>query len=166
MQTRSWNFVDDGQVVGFHRGSVPGRPRWTVALWSTFAFFIDLLLLAGATCAVFLVLLKLGPAHGAISLRAFFHVFGLEFALTTLALFVSYLVSTRMVAGCTVGEWASGLRLGEPRHRLSRDYTLKVAQRMLILLVTGLVVLPVLSLLTGIDWAGRICGLPLVQHRG
>lgn len=77
-------------------------------------------------------------------------------------LFSSYLLVSRIFWGCTVGEWACGLRLGVPRQRFLSNYSLKVLGRFLLVLSTGVITLKILSYLTGQDWAGKLSGLPLI----
>lgn len=120
---------------------------------------IDLLLVFAAACfmgVLAMLLLKVRTAGFA----------GLNDQMGLAACFVglysAYLLVLRVFIGCSVGEWACGLRLGEPRHRLADDYSLRVLGRFLIVATTGFVVLPVLSLFTGQDLAGKLAGLPLV----
>lgn len=150
------------QTVSFHRGSSSRKRRWRLVAWSAVAGMIDLLIMTSVLCLVaFLTLLFFRSSN--IGSPGFFEIGPM--AVFALALYSSYILVLRVLAGCTMGEWACGLRLGEPRHRLSDDYSLRVIGRFFIIAVTGFILLPVLSLCTGRDWAGKLCGLPLVELR-
>ena len=162
--SRSWNFVHGGEPIGFHRGPRGGRRGWILMAWSLFAAVVDLLIAFSLTCffaVLFMGVAGVSPKVVSVFFRAVSpEALGLCFVLV----FSSYLLFLRVFAGCTVGEWACGIRLGEPRHRMARDYTFKVVQRFLIVSLSGGVVLPLVSLVMGKDLAGRLSGLPLVQH--
>jgi hypothetical protein len=72
-----------------------------------------------------------------------------------------YLITTRAFLGCSIGEGACGLRLGKPLERQASNYVLRVILRNTVVVVTGVVVLPVLSLLTRKDLQGLISGVSL-----
>lgn len=162
---RNWNFVQDSPPVAFHRGGSSSRgPRWMLLAWSAFAAVVDFLICFSITCFVtYLFVFVSGVSFTAVS-RFIQHQFLLGYAGCVLLVFTCYLLTFRVFAGCTVGEWACGIRLGEPRHRISNDYSLRVLQRFMLVTVTGVVTLPVLSLIVGEDMAGRLSGLPLVQQ--
>ncbi len=71
------------------------------------------------------------------------------------------MISIRSLLGFTIGEWACDLRLGQPHERLRNNYVIKVMLRSSLILLTGVVTLPVLSLLLGRDLAGVLSGLRL-----
>ena len=74
-----------------------------------------------------------------------------------------YLVATRLFLGQTPGEWVFDQRLGRPEQVGRSVYSLKVAARSLLVMATGLVVLPLISWIWGKDFAGRAVGLSLVR---
>lgn len=76
-----------------------------------------------------------------------------------------YLLTLRCFFGFTIGEWACDLRLGQPHQRFMRSYPVKVFTRVTLIVGTGLFALPLLSFLTGRDWAGKITGLFLISLR-
>lgn len=63
--------------------------------------------------------------------------------------------------GATIGEWTCSLRLGQPWQRLQSGYILKVLLRTTLIMATGIVTLPLLSLLFKRDLAGDISGLKI-----
>lgn len=145
-----------------HHNSSSRKPRWALTAWSMAASVIDLLLVFAAACfmGIFvMLLLKIKAMNFSQSPINDY----LGFALCFVGLYSGYLLLLRVFIGCSIGEWACGLRLGEPRHRLADDYSLRVLGRFLIVATTGFVILPVLSLFMGQDVAGKLAGLPLVM---
>lgn len=164
MPPREWNFVQDLPQTTFHRGSSSRRPKWMLLVWSGFATTVDLLLSFSLACLfawVVVMMAKVPPRQASAFIQ---HDFRWGFILSVAAFYACYLLVFRVFAGCTIGEWACGIRLGEPRHRISNDYSLRVIQRFVLVSLTGVVTLPILSLFIGDDMAGRLSGLPLVQH--
>lgn len=144
-----------------HHSSSSRRPRWALTAWSMAAGLIDLLLVFAAACFMaILAMLLLKIRNMSFHQSPMNDYLGL--ALCFVGLYSGYLLLLRVFIGCSIGEWACGLRLGEPRHRLADDYSLRVLGRFLIVATTGFVILPVLSLFMGQDVAGKLAGLPLV----
>lgn len=161
---RNWNFVQDTPPVAFHRGSNSRRPRWVLLAWSGFATLVDLLICFSLT-VLFMYLVVAIAGVSSASVSAFIKTqFKAGFVACVFLMYASYLLTLRVFAGCTIGEWACGIRLGEPRHRIANDYSLRVIQRFFLVFVTGIITLPILSLIVGEDMAGRLSGLPLVQQ--
>ena len=78
-----------------------------------------------------------------------------------LAIIWTYLIFMRIFIGASVGELTCGLRLGQPLQRFQFNYFFKVILRTTLILATGVVVIPVISLLFARDIAGDICGLKI-----
>ena len=162
MPARSWSFVGGGAPLGYGHGSSSRKRNWALMAWSLFAATVDILLAFSLTCffaVIFIAISGVNPGQFSQFVRASF-VPGL--GVCFILVFSSYLLFFRLFAGCTMGEWACGIRLGEPHHRMSNQYSLKVVQRFFIVALTGGVILPVLSMMLGKDLAGKISGLPLV----
>lgn len=166
VRPRDWNFVQDDAPLVFHRGSSSRRPRWVLLAWSAFATAVDGLIAFAMTCLIAMTIaLVLSKTTGVSTSQVSVFLktgFKLGFVGCVGMVFICYLLTFRVFVGCTVGEWACGIRLGEPRHRMSNDYSLRVIQRFFLVLFTGIVTLPLISILMGDDMAGRLCGLPLV----
>ncbi|MEZ0390924.1 MAG: RDD family protein [Pseudobdellovibrionaceae bacterium] len=149
----------------FHRGSRSGGVGHALVAWSFVAALIDALILFSLSC-FFLVSLSLLVKVRFLSV---FSVFDGSFFQVGLfagaSLILVYMIMLRVFLGFTIGEWACGLRLGNLKQRLHRSYSLKVLARMLLLTVTGLFLLPLLSMIAGRDIQGWIVRLPLVSHR-
>jgi hypothetical protein len=144
--------------TGFHGGPIGRRKGYKLALWSLTASMIDLFLLMGMGCVFLLVFLKIikMPITGSL-----LH----DFALIFLVGSWMYMVTTRFFIGSSIGEAACDLRLGRPQDRMSSWYFLKVVVRATLILATGLVLLPLLSLIFGRDLAGSLSGVKLFSLR-
>lgn len=150
------------QGTGFHGG--PSRRKGArLALWSWLASFIDGLILIALSC-VFMLMFSLmlntpvghvlkGLSHSRHQMIFFAEVF------VVFAWF--YMITIRSLMGSTIGEWACDLRLGQPHERLHVSYVFKVALRSTLILITGIVTLPLLSVVSGKDLAGSLSGLRL-----
>ncbi|MBX2986515.1 MAG: RDD family protein [Bdellovibrionaceae bacterium] len=150
------------QMTNFHGG--PRRQGHRLIFWSFMAVLIDALILLSMSCFFLLAfsLIVRSPLgeilRGSgrwLSPRSFIAVF--------VACAWMYTVSLRVFFGFTLGEWACDLRLGQPTERLRRAYPLKVALRMSLIVGTGLILLPLLSILFGRDLAGRLSGLRMIS---
>ncbi len=92
-----------------------------------------------------------------------------EFA-TQLSLFVLYLtvfaiysIVARSFFGSTIGEWTFDLQLGDEKQIRKAHYPVLVLWRFFMNLLTGLVLLPLFSLVFNRDLAARLCGLQLYR---
>jgi hypothetical protein len=109
-----------------------------------------------ATAIVFLMLAI--PLVGEHSLSHIDGTIILGIATFTMAL---YMVILRCFLGYTIGEWACDLRLGRPHQFVQPTYPIRVLLRFLLNLATGMITLPLLSLIVGQDLAGRWTGVAL-----
>jgi hypothetical protein len=74
-----------------------------------------------------------------------------------------YLLINRMFMGATPGEWAFEQRIGKPEEMNNAMYSVRVLARSALVIVTGFVVLPLLSAALKRDLAGEITGAALVK---
>lgn len=74
-----------------------------------------------------------------------------------------YLTVNRLFLGATPGEWVFDQRLGAASEQGRAAFSLKAIGRATLILLTGVVTLPILSLLMGRDILGRWMGLELHQ---
>lgn len=72
-----------------------------------------------------------------------------------------YLVINRIFMGATPGEWAFDQRVGRPADVNTTMYSVRVIARSALVVLTGMIVFPILSLLMNKDIAGRISGAQL-----
>ena len=149
--------------TGFQGGPSRRRKGYRLALWSWLASTIDGLLLLAASCLFLICFSLIVKSPAGVILSEMFHTQGrgLFFVEIFAAFSWIYLITTRVFMGSSVGEWACDLRLGQPQERLSSAYTIRVVLRCTLILATGVVILPLLSLLFGKDVAGVLSGLSL-----
>lgn len=72
-----------------------------------------------------------------------------------------YLVINRIFMGATPGEWAFDQRIGKPADVNTTMYSVRVIARSALVVLTGFVLFPLLSLIMNKDVAGRITGAQL-----
>ncbi|MFP5520450.1 MAG: RDD family protein [Bdellovibrionia bacterium] len=152
-----------GDQIGFHSGSTPKRRGYVLAMWSWLANVIDLLVLISLS-SFFIAALSMVFGQNISTVVAQSQS---NASLTSLYLevfFLSawlYFILMRLFMGATVGEWACDIRLGTPQDQKKRNYAFKVAGRESLMVLTGLVVLPMLSLILARDLVGNLLGLKL-----
>lgn len=157
---RSLNF---DQNTGFHSGPSAKRKGYRLALWSLLASVIDALILVSISCVFMLTFsmvlhTPLGEIIQTFQTSQHRMIFFSEVMMVAAWI---YLISVRGFLGYSIGEWACDLRLGQPHERLSPFYILRVALRSTLILVTGVFLLPVVSMLVGRDVAGFLSGIKL-----
>lgn len=153
-------FIEDS--VGFRSGSQK-RTGFKLTLISWMSAFIDGLVLISVSCfamIVFSVLMK-SPARDLLRfifvepniIKMFFGAFIFSFWV--------YLVMMRIFMGASLGEWSCQLRLGQPVQRMKISYIYRVIGRTTLILLTGVVFLPLLSLIFKKDLVGKLTGLKI-----
>ncbi len=88
----------------------------------------------------------------------------LHIALLFISVMQLYLLTARSFFGASLGEWAFDLQLGTREDQQTTIYPLLVAWRTLIITLTGIVILPAISLLLGRDLASQVTGLQLYRR--
>lgn len=143
------------QKTSFRGGPISRRRGYQLAAWSWLAATIDALILISLSCVFLLIFAQVAKQIHLTgsTLYSFAIIYGLS-------LWV-YMVSMRVFAGYTVGEWACDLRLGQPHERMSSQYPFSVIFRVCLVLVTGVIVFPLLSMLFGRDLVGKLSGVQL-----
>ncbi|MBC7458777.1 MAG: RDD family protein [Bdellovibrionaceae bacterium] len=142
-------------------GGSSKRSGLKLAMWTWLSAFIDGLVLISISCffaVTFSFLMKTSPGS-VISLflknQNLMSVIGFLLMITIWA----YLIFMRAFMGASIGEWACDLRLGQPLQRFKISYLFKVILRTTIIVVSGIIFIPILSLILSRDLAGDICGL-------
>jgi len=74
-----------------------------------------------------------------------------------------YLLVNRMFLGSTPGEWAFEQRIGQPDEMTTAMYSVRVLARSALVIATGFVILPILSMILNRDIAGEITGADLLK---
>jgi len=140
--------------TGFHSGPVRRRKGYQLTMWSLVASTIDALLLVGMSCIFLMAFIKIihvPLTKGLLQDFAMIYVVGSWL----------YMITTRFFIGSSIGEAACDIRLGKPQERMSAWYFLRVILRSTLIILTGVIVLPALSLIFGRDIPGILSGLKL-----
>lgn len=74
-----------------------------------------------------------------------------------------YVVLSRSFFGCTLGEWTFDCQMGTDTQLENSYYPMQVVWRSLIVIGTGLIILPILSLLSRRDLSSYLTGLQLYK---
>lgn len=149
--------------TGFHGGPSAKRKGYRLALWSALASLMDGLILISVSSFFMMAFALIVKTSAGALVEEIFHnqhrliVFAEIFAVAGWM----YLITVRTMMGSTIGEWACELRLGQPQERLQAGYILRVVWRSTLILGTGVITLPLCSLVVGRDVAGVLSGLRL-----
>ena len=88
----------------------------------------------------------------------------LSLAVLYVAVLEMFLILSRSFFGKTMGEWTFDMQLGEDDQIERASYPFKVLFRSLLNLLTGFILLPLLSLIFGKDIAGKASGVRLFRQ--
>lgn len=119
--------------------------------------FIDGLIILGVTLLLTAGYLSLFKNEG--SRNSFFQIFAVVFFWFQFC----YLVLLRTFAGCTLGEKTCHIRLGLYQERFLLSYPFRVIYRTLLILITGVILLPILSWFFEKDLAGEVTDLKIIS---
>lgn len=153
--------------LGARRGASDNlvNPLTPVAV-SFSSMFLDSLVVF-AFSLVFLASLIMATGINLLSvLRSSQTDFATQLSLIALyvAIFEMYLIISRSFFGCTLAEWTFDLRMGDEEQFSRARYPFQVFWRSIVVLITGIVVLPLASLIVGQDIAARLTGLQLYRR--
>lgn len=81
-----------------------------------------------------------------------------------LAMSQMYLIISRSFAGTSVGEWTFDIQVGRTEQIPSATYPVRISVRSFVTLLTGVITLPVFSLLFRKDLAGAVSGVRLYRR--
>lgn len=76
-----------------------------------------------------------------------------------------YVVLSRALFGRTLGEWTFDMQMGKEEDQRNETYPLRVLGRSLLILATGIITLPILSLIFNQDLAARWTGVQLYRQK-
>ena len=133
--------------------------------WNFSSTFLDTMLIVASSLLCMIILLVITKADLITNLT---HPddSGMIYV-ATLTLFAGvtfiYMLVNRVFVGATPGEWAFDQRIGKPEEMNSPFYALKIAARCLLVMCTGFIVMPIISLIMGRDIAGQITGAALFR---
>lgn len=143
------------------QGGAQSRSGLQLAFWSWMSAFIDALVLTSISCfslILFSFLMKT-PAREVFRSISIEPTVAQMFLMSFVFSFWAYMIMMRVFMGASLGEWSCQLRLGQPIQRIKPGYTLRVMARTTILLLTGVIVFPFLSLIFKRDLLGDITGI-------
>lgn len=151
-------FVDGN--VGFRSGS-QNRSGLNLVLWSWMSAFIDTLVLISISCfaLIFFSVLFKTPAREILKVLSIESKASELFVVSFLFSFWAYMIMMRVFMGASLGEWSCQLRLGQPLQRIKPTYVLRVMLRTTLLLMTGVITFPLLSLIFKRDLLGELTGI-------
>lgn len=151
--------------TNFNGGPTQRRKFYQVTLLSWFAAFVDGLVLLAMSCIFLLVFAKIvqSPTLTLMKEIRSENTYLVIFAQIYFASSWFYMIFMRSFFARTLGEWSCDLRLGYPSQAHRAGYVFKVFIRSTVTTITGLFVLPVLSLVFNQDLAGRISGLKILS---
>ncbi|MCH2534314.1 MAG: hypothetical protein MK008_07740 [Bdellovibrionales bacterium] len=89
----------------------------------------------------------------------------LSLAVLYVAVYQMYVIVSRSFFGRTLGEWTFDHQLGDEKQQKSGMYPLQVVWRSLLITATGIIVLPLLSMIFRKDLASYFTGLQLYKER-
>lgn len=161
-QGRKWDFKEKDSVR--QSLNAPQETVYRTTGYDFSALILDaMLVIAGFLgCLIVLLMVTQVDLIAAVTTASSLMLgFSLVAVLSTICFI--YLTINRLFLGATPGEWVFDQRLGTPDEQGRAAFSLKVVARSVIVLATGLVIFPVLSLLMGRDLLGRWIGLELHQ---
>lgn len=134
--------------------------------WEFAAGIIDFMLVIALQIACLMIVMTVTNTRAETLLTTSDMDYALWFALLTQLGGISfiYLVVCRSFLGFTAGEWVFDQRLGLPSEQKQLEYIFKVATRSLVVVITGFILFPFLSLLFNKDVLGESLGIPLLKR--
>lgn len=141
------------------------KEEFKKATWSFSAALLDGMLVLASSLLCMIILLVVTRVDLIANLSRP-DAYGMIY-LSTLSLFGGvafiYLTLNRMFLGYTPGEWAFDQRIGQPEELNKGTYSLRVMARAALVVLTGFIVFPILSILFNKDFAGSITGAQLYK---
>lgn len=154
--------------VGTRRGAADSPQRNLIpSAVSLGPMFLDAIIVAALSLIFLMTVLFITKVDLAAVVKNLSYDGMAQLSLLTLFVAVTqmYAVVSRCFFGRTLGEWTFDMQLGEDQEHDSQIYPLRVVWRSLLNTVTGLAVLPLLSMLLNSDIAGRLSGARLYRQR-
>ena len=145
----------------FHRGP-SRRSGYRLTGWLLASVITDILIITASTCIFLLGASLLFKLSHDSNINQFARSFLGEKAMMQTAVYlfgyisIIYFIFLRVFLGATIGEWSCGIRVGQPSERMKPSYAFKVIARVFLIIFTGIFVLPILSLISKKDLAGKL----------
>lgn len=163
--TKTTIFRRDSSIdfdLGF-LGGPQKRTGFRLSIWMWFAATIDTLIILSMSCFfmfIYSAMMKFG-LRSSLGFTLARENVAMTFAVFFLFSGWMYFVSTRVLTGASIGEHNCSLRLGQPHERIKKSYKTRVIMRTTLTLATGIITLPLLSLIFNSDIVGHITGLQI-----
>jgi hypothetical protein len=145
--------------------ATPEPIKFQPAIWNFSAFVLDFMLILASNLLCLIILLVTTKVDLFANLynpdaagMIYFSLAALFFGTTWI-----YLVVNRIFLGATPGEWVFDQRLGFPHETESASYSLKIALRTSLILLSGVILFPLLSLAFGRDILGHWLGIQMMK---
>lgn len=147
------------------QGGSQKRTSQKLIFLSWLSALIDLMITISLSCFALILFTVLSKFQllGSLKLLLFEKSLFQIFSITFLFLLWMYLILTRYFMAATLGEWSCQIRIGLPSQRLQNDYFLRVLVRSTVIMLTGVFLLPLLSLIFKRDFVGDLCGLKILS---
>lgn len=144
----------------------PVAVHYVASTWSFSAFLLDLMLVTAMTLLSLLIMVvttKVDLFANILNPESSRLIY-LSLGILVAGLTWIYSVTSRIFLGSTPGEWVFDQRVGQVEDFGTSDYYLKVALRSTIVIATGFVIVPLLSLIFGRDIVGEMIGAELLKQ--
>jgi hypothetical protein len=163
-KNRRLDFENKAATKG-QQQAAPKTEEFKPDVWNFSSALLDGMLVIAASLLCMIVVLMITKADLIANLAAPDEsgmIYIATFSLLASVSFI-YLLVNRMFLGATPGEWAFEQRIGQPKDMTSAMYSVRVLARSALVIVTGFVVLPILSVILKKDLAGEITSANLVK---
>lgn len=138
-------------------GGARKRNGLKLAIWTWASVVVDHLVITACTC--FFMLAGTVVLQTSFNKLVTYKQFGISALYIYFVFSLAYFILLRIFLGATIGEYSCGLRLGQPRERLQKAYSFRILCRTVLITLTGVISMPILSMIMKKDLAGKICGV-------
>lgn len=136
-------------VSSAFRGGPNKRKGLKLVAWMFTSVIVDILILIGISCLFLIAVSQIFKQSSIIP------PFEIGLSIYTLSSWI-YFVGARVFVGATVGEWSCGLRVGQPYERQQAQYPFRIIARVILITFSGVLIIPLLSLIFKKDLAGHL----------
>lgn len=140
--------------------------RYKASLQNISVFILDAMLVLAATLLCMIVVLsvtKVDISAAFLTSESSAMIYLATFALFALVSFV-YLAGHRVFMGATPGEWAYDQRIGRPEQMGTASYALSVIARSAVVVITGIILLPLISIIARRDFVGALSNTQILER--
>lgn len=162
LQKRNWNFEDTQKQREALKS--PAQYLYRTSGYDVSAIVLDAMLVTAAFLGSLIVLLMITKVDLIAAVTsASSEILVLSLASVFAVICWAYTALNRLFLGATPGEWVFDQRLGRDEEQGRALFSLKAVLRSTLIVMSGIVPLPLISMLLGYDVLGRMMGLELHQ---